>query len=229
MDTETIDYTEIEAVTETEAEIEAKAEAEKEELSDETERMALQSEENIETSLGNEKTVLEAEMSLSDASEDNTELKEGLSDGSEAGAEITDADPPLPADETSAVESLSSLEEVAPSQSLSGEVEMSPEVSSSVEEAASPKATLSLDGPGQGTGTGIQKILEDLDSSSSLEAFSEEPFFDGTEYTVSDLYFQMVVSNRLLGIIAALLVVFAIWALIKFFVRLVANNITNHF
>ncbi len=48
-------------------------------------------------------------------------------------------------------------------------------------------------------------------------------------YTVSDLYFQMVVSNRLLGIIAALLVVFAIWGLFRFFVRLVVDNITNYF
>lgn len=40
---------------------------------------------------------------------------------------------------------------------------------------------------------------------------------------------QMIVNNRLLGIIVALLVVFAIAGLAKFFYSLVTNNITNYF
>lgn len=73
-----------EAEAETDSKTETKTEAENGGLSDENERMVSESEEHIETSLGYEKTVPEAEKALLDASEDSTGATEGLVDDSEA-------------------------------------------------------------------------------------------------------------------------------------------------
>lgn len=40
---------------------------------------------------------------------------------------------------------------------------------------------------------------------------------------------HLVATNQLLGIIVAILILYIIWGLIKFFYRLITNNITNHF
>lgn len=49
------------------------------------------------------------------------------------------------------------------------------------------------------------------------------------EYTTTDVYNQMVVTNRLLGILVAIMIICMIWALVKFFYRLITDNITNYF
>lgn len=46
---------------------------------------------------------------------------------------------------------------------------------------------------------------------------------------VQDIYHELVVCNRLLGILDAAVIIAMIWALVKFFVRLVTRNITNYF
>lgn len=46
---------------------------------------------------------------------------------------------------------------------------------------------------------------------------------------VQALYQQMVISNQLLGLLVATMVIAMIWAVMKFFVKLVVNNITNYF
>ena len=46
---------------------------------------------------------------------------------------------------------------------------------------------------------------------------------------VQMIYHQMVISNQLLGILAAAVVIAMIWSLMKFFIRLIADNITNQF
>lgn len=46
---------------------------------------------------------------------------------------------------------------------------------------------------------------------------------------VQALYQQMVISNQLLGLLVAIMVIAMIWAVMKFFVKLVVNNITNYF
>lgn len=49
------------------------------------------------------------------------------------------------------------------------------------------------------------------------------------EYTVSDVYKQTVITNRLLGIIVALVIIMMIFGLMKFIMGLVRDNITNYF
>lgn len=49
------------------------------------------------------------------------------------------------------------------------------------------------------------------------------------EYTVSDVYKQTVIMNRLLGILIALAIIFMIFGLMKFIMSIVQDNITNQF
>lgn len=53
--------------------------------------------------------------------------------------------------------------------------------------------------------------------------------YTSVEYTTTDVYNQMVVTNRLLGILVAIMIICMIWALVKFFYRLITDNITNYF
>lgn len=46
---------------------------------------------------------------------------------------------------------------------------------------------------------------------------------------VQMIYHQMVISNQLLGILVAALVIAMIFAVMKFFIKLVTHNITNYF
>ncbi len=46
---------------------------------------------------------------------------------------------------------------------------------------------------------------------------------------VQMIYYQMVISNQLLGILVAALVIAMIFAVMKFFIKLVTHNITNYF
>ena len=60
---------------------------------------------------------------------------------------------------------------------------------------------------------------------------SEEDDFEAWSEALEDpgLYEQAVITNRLLGIIAALLIVMVIFGLMKFIIHLVRDNITNYF
>lgn len=49
------------------------------------------------------------------------------------------------------------------------------------------------------------------------------------EYTVSDVYKQTVITNRLLGILVALVIIVMIFGLMKFIISIVRDNITNQF
>lgn len=47
--------------------------------------------------------------------------------------------------------------------------------------------------------------------------------------TLPDIHGQLVVCNRLLGIIVAFLVIMMIWGVMQFIIKLVTRNITDHF
>lgn len=66
-----------------------------------------------------------------------------------------------------------------------------------------------------------ETLFNDLDVSAG--------FLESAEYTMNDLYYQQVVTNRMLGIIIALFLIIMIFGLMKFIMHLVRDNITNHF
>lgn len=59
----------------------------------------------------------------------------------------------------------------------------------------------------------------------------EEEDFEAWQASLEDpgLYNQVVITNRLLGIIVALQIVMMIFGLMKFIVQLIRDNITNYF
>lgn len=59
----------------------------------------------------------------------------------------------------------------------------------------------------------------------------EEEDFEAWQASLEDpgLYNQVVITNRLLGIIVALQIVMMIFGLMKFIIQLVRDNITNYF
>lgn len=49
------------------------------------------------------------------------------------------------------------------------------------------------------------------------------------DVSLPDIHDQLVVCNRLLGIIVAFLVIMMIWGVMQFIIKLVTRNITDHF
>lgn len=50
-----------------------------------------------------------------------------------------------------------------------------------------------------------------------------------SDITLVDIYNQMLVTNRLLGIMVAILIIIMIWGVMRFIIKLVTDNITNLF
>jgi hypothetical protein len=58
---------------------------------------------------------------------------------------------------------------------------------------------------------------------------NERDSLTGETITVEDFYHQMVVSNELLGVVVAFLILSMIWSLLTFFYKLITRNITNYY
>ena len=66
-------------------------------------------------------------------------------------------------------------------------------------------------------------VFDDIELINDLESGTLQ------DVSLTDIHDQLVVCNRLLGIIVAFLVIMMIWGVMQFIIKLVTRNITDHF
>jgi len=78
--------------------------------------------------------------------------------------------------------------------------------------------------PTDAQGIGLEDYIPDMDLENDL--------ISGTlveDAGFPEIYYQQVITNRLLGILVALVIIMMIFGLMKWIMKLVSDNITNHF